>query len=261
MRHPRTSRSLASRSLASRSLASAGAAAAATAVLMAAGVSTASAHVHVSPESADAGASTLLTFETSHGCSGSPTTAITVTLPEQVTDAVPTAHPGWSISKVTEEFKEPRVLENGTSIGSRTSQVVFTADSPLPDGIRDTFQLSVRIPDGSGDSLAFPVLQTCVEGQSDWSQVAADGQSADDLSFPAPLVAVSTAANSSDDGGNGDAHGASAGGGADEHGTADDEAVDEDDVEAAAVAGYAGLGAGILGLVLGAAALYRTRKA
>lgn len=260
MRHPRPS----------RSLASAGAAAVATALLMGAGIGGASAHVHVSPESADAGATTLLTFETSHGCAGSPTTAITVTLPEQVTDAVPTAHSGWSINKVTEEFKEPRVLENGTSIGSRTSQVVFTADSPLPDGIRDTFQLSVRIPDGSGDPLAFPVLQSCVEGQTDWSQVAADGQSAEDLKFPAPVVAVSTAPKASDDGGNGNAHGGSgdndandgaAAGGADEQGTADDDAVDEDDVEAAAVAGYAGLGAGILGLVLGAAALYRTRKA
>lgn len=247
MRHPLTS----------RSLVSAGAAAA-TAVLMAAGMTAASAHVHVTPESADPGASTLLTFETSHGCSGSPTTAITVTLPEQVTDAVPTAHPGWSISKVTEDFKEPRVLENGTSIGSRTSQVVFTADSPLPDGLRDTFQLSVRIPEGSGDPLAFPVLQSCVEGQSDWSQVAAEGQSAEDLKFPAPLVAVSTAANASDDGGSGDAHGSNGEGGGD--GGSEDDALDEDDVEAAAVAGYAGLGAGILGLVLGAAALYRTRK-
>ena len=246
-----------------RTMAAAGTAAAATAVLMAAGAGAASAHVHVSPESAEAGATTLLAFETSHGCSGSPTTAVTVTLPDQVTDAVPTANSGWVISKVTEEFNEPKVLENGTTIGSRTSQVVFTADSPLPDGVRDTFELSVRIPDGANGTLAFPVLQSCVDGQSDWSQIPADGQSAEDVEFPAPAVAVGAPGTGSDDDGGSAAHGGPHEGG--EHSgdrdSDDAEAVDEDDVQAAVIAGYAGLGAGVLGLVLGAAALYRTRKA
>ncbi|MET4060386.1 uncharacterized protein YcnI [Arthrobacter sp. UYP6] len=231
------------RPLFARSVVTAGA----VSLLLAAGMSSASAHVHVSPESAEAGANALLTFETAHGCSGSPTASITVTLPDQVTDAVPTAHAGWSISKVTEEFEEPRVLENGTSVGSRTSQVVFTADEPLPDGVRDTFSLSVRIPDAAGDTLVFPVLQSCVEGKTDWSQVAVEGQSADDLELPAPVIAVTAG-----------------GTGSDGHGSGDDEIRDvaeEDEVEAAAVAGYAGLGAGVLGLILGAAALYRTRKA
>ena len=231
------------RPLFARSVVTAGA----VGLLLTAGMSSASAHVHVSPESAEAGANTLLTFEAAHGCSGSPTTSITVTLPDQVTDAVPTAHAGWSISKVTEEFEEPKVLENGTAVGSRTSQVVFTADEPLPDGVRDTFSLSVRIPDAAGETLAFPVLQSCVEGKTDWSQVSTEGQSADDLELPAPVIAVTAG-----------------GTGSDGHGSGDSEVQDvaeEGEVEAAAVAGYAGLGAGVLGLILGAVALYRTRKA
>ena len=170
-----------------RSLAAAGA----TAALMAAGIGAASAHVHVHPDSTEAGESALLTFEMSHGCSGSPTTAITVTLPEQITDATPTAHPGWTTSKVVEEFPEPRVLANGTSIGSRTSQVVFTALEPLPDGVRDTFQLTVRLPDAPGETLAFPVLQSCTEGETDWAQLPAEGQSEDDLDSPAPVFTIS----------------------------------------------------------------------
>ncbi|WP_341395406.1 YcnI family copper-binding membrane protein [Arthrobacter sp. G119Y2] len=248
------------RSLVLRSLTSAGAAA----VLMAVGMGAASAHVHVHPDSTEAGESTLLTFETSHGCSGSPTTAVTVTLPEQITDATPTAHPGWTISKVTEEFAEPRVLENGTSIASRTSQVVFTAVEPLPDGVRDTFQLSVRLPDAAGETLAFPVLQSCSEGETDWAQLPAEGQPDADLESPAPAFTVSEGSGDSDASHDGESHDDA---GDREDGTGDREdgqdrndAVDEDDIEAAAVAGYAGLGAGVLGLVLGATALYRTRK-
>ena len=237
------------RQLLLRSLTAAGA----TAVLMAAGMGAASAHVHVHPDSTAAGESALLTFETSHGCSGSPTTAVTVTLPDQVTDATPTAHPGWTISKVTEDFAEPRVLDNGTSIASRTSQVVFTAKEPLPDGVRDTFSLTVKLPDAAGETLAFPVLQSCAEGQTDWAQLPADGQTDADLESPAPVITVTEASQAAD--GHGGGHGS--GSGSDDA----DEPADEDDVEAAAVAGYAGLGAGVLGLLLGAVALFRTRKA
>lgn len=245
------------RSLVLRSLTSLGA----TAVLMVAGMGAASAHVHVHPESTEAGESTLLTFETSHGCEGSPTTAVTVTLPEQITDATPTANPGWTISKVTEDFAEPRVLDNGTSISSRTSKVVFTAVEPLPDGVRDTFQLSVRLPEAAGETLAFPVLQSCSEGETDWAQLPAAGQSDADLESPAPAFTITDGSGEShgsgDSQGSGESHGSA---GADEDREGQDDA-DEDDMEAAAVAGYAGLGAGVLGLLLGAVALYRTRKA
>ena len=263
-----------------RSLAAAGA----TAALMAAGIGAASAHVHVHPDSTEAGESALLTFEMSHGCSGSPTTAITVTLPEQITDATPTAHPGWTTSKVVEEFPEPRVLANGTSIGSRTSQVVFTALEPLPDGVRDTFQLTVRLPDAPGETLAFPVLQSCTEGETDWAQLPAEGQSEDDLDSPAPVFTISegsgnAAAGTGSHSGT-DSHSAGGTGAAEPSAPASDSpadsdadsdadspadgesrAADEDEVEAAVIAGYSGLAAGILGLVLGAVALFRTRKA
>lgn len=243
------------RSFPLRSLATAGA----TALLLAAGAGAASAHVHAHPDSTEAGESALITFETSHGCSGSPTTAITITLPDQVTDATPTAKAGWAISKTTEEFAEPRILDNGTAIGSRTSQVVFTADEPLPDGVRDTFQLSVKLPDAAGETLAFPVLQSCAEGETDWAQLPADGQSDDDLESPAPAFLLTDGPGGSDgsETSHGSADRAAHGGETDED---RDDRVDEDDVEAAAVAGYAGLGAGVLGLVLGAVALYRTRK-
>ena len=244
------------RSLSVRSLATAGA----TALLLTVGAGAASAHVHADPDSTEAGKSALITFEASHGCSGSPTTAVAITLPEQVTDAVPTAKAGWTITKTTEEFAEPRILDNGSAIGSRTSQVIFTAAEPLPDGVRDTFQLSLKLPDAPGETLAFPVLQSCVEGETDWAQLPAEGQTDADLDSPAPAFLLTDGSSQSD--GSEASHGS-----ADRaaHGVESDknqsDPVDEDEVEAAAIAGYAGLGAGVLGLVLGGVALYRTRKA
>ena len=225
-----------------------------TAALMALGLAPAAAHVHVTPDTTGAGESALLTFDLSHGCEGSPTTALTFTLPDELVDATPTAHAGWDIKKVTEELAEPRTLPNGSQVSSRTSEIVYTAKEPLADGVRDTITLGVDLPDAEDTTLAFPVLQSCEKGETDWSQVPADGQSAHDLDSPAPAVTI-TEADDDDDHGDSGEHGS-------DHGTDPERASAEDrddDVEAAEVAGYVGLGAGLLGLAAGVTALIRTR--
>ncbi|MCC9175750.1 YcnI family copper-binding membrane protein [Arthrobacter sp. zg-Y179] len=223
-----------------------------TAALMALGLAPAAAHVHVTPDTTGAGESALLTFDLSHGCEGSPTTALTFTLPDELADATPTAHPGWDIKKVTEELAEPRTLPNGSQVSSRTSEIVYTAKEPLPDGVRDTITLGVDLPDAEDTTLAFPVLQSCEKGETDWSQIPTDGQSGHDLDSPAPAVTI-TEADDDDDHAAGDEHGSA-------HGTTPESADDrDDDVEAAEVAGYVGLGAGLLGLAAGVTALIRTR--
>lgn len=216
-------------------------AAAGTAGLLALGLGPASAHVHVSPDSTAAGSSSRLAFDFSHGCSGSPTTKVTVTLPDELTDAVPTAHPGWDIEKVTEELAEPRTLPNGSSVTERTAQVVFTAKEPVADGVRDVLMLDVTLPDAEGSTLAFPVLQSCAEGESDWAEVPAEGRDASELDYPAPSLVVSEADDDDDDHG----HGSSAAAAHD----------DDDEIERAETAGWIGLGAGAAGLIAGLAAL------
>lgn len=222
-----------------------------TAALMTLGLGSAAAHVHVTPDTTGAGETALLTFDLSHGCEGSPTTALTFTLPDELTDATPTAHAGWDIKKETEELAEPRTLPNGSQVSSRTSAIVYTAQQPLADGVRDTFTLSVTLPEEEGRTLAFPVLQTCAEGETDWADVPAEGQSGHDLDSPAPVLTI-TEADDDAHGEHGDDSGTAAG-----HDRADDDR--EDDVEAAQVAGFAGLGAGVLGLAAGVTALVRTR--
>ena len=204
-----------------------------TAALMALGLAPAAAHVHLTPDATGAGETALLTFDLSHGCSGSPTTELTFSLPDELTDATPTAHAGWDVKKVTEELSEPRTLPNGSQVSTRTSEIVYTAQEPLADGVRDTFTLSVTLPDAEGSTLAFPVLQSCSKGETDWSQIPAEGQSDDDLDSPAPAITVTEAGD--DDG----------------HGHSPAASTDTDGDDGAETAGYVGLAAGLVGLVAG----------
>lgn len=215
---------------------------------MLAGISGASAHVGVTPDKTAANSYALLTFGIPHGCDESGTTKVTITLPAELNDAQPTVNPNWTAEKVTEQLAEPKKLADGSSITKRTSQIVYTAKAPLDPSLRDALVLSVKLPDVAGKTLYFPTLQNCEVGQTDWSQLPAEGQDPHSLKAPAPSVTVTAAA---------DGHAAHAAGASD---------ATPETVQAAAVndggaqaRSWAGLVAGAGGLALGGLALARSR--
>jgi len=200
----------------------------------------ASAHVTVTPSGTAAGSYTVLTFAFSHGCEGSPTTAIAIDIPESIASVSPTLNPNYTIEKVAD--------------GDRTSQVVYTAITPVQDGYRDTIELSLQLPeDAAGETLAFPVLQTCEVGETNWNQVAEEGE--EEPESPAPVLVVTEAT------GDGHGHGAATEEAAsDEHGDghaegAEETAATSDDSDTVArVLGIGGLVVGVVGIVLALAA-------
>jgi uncharacterized protein YcnI len=232
-------------------------AAGATAGLLAAGAGAASAHVHVTPEENAAGSSSVLTFAFAHGCEGSPTTKIAISLPDQLVDATPTVHPGWDVEKASETFDAPKTLDSGATVTERVSQVVYTAKEPVADGLRDTLQLQVLLPESAGETLAFPVLQTCEKGETNWAEIPAEGQDPHDLESPAPSFVIGEASTDNHGGHDGGASHAAETTSAAGHGA---ESTEAPGTGAAAVAGWTGLGAGVLGLAAGVTALARTRK-
>lgn len=129
----------------------------------------ASAHVSVDASTTAAGSYSVLTFSVGHGCEGSPTTTVAISIPESITAVTPTVNDGWTISRVTETLDEPLAEEDGDAITERTSQVVYTASTPLAADQRDTFQLSLALVGEEGDVLEFPTLQTCEVGERLWS--------------------------------------------------------------------------------------------
>jgi len=200
----------------------------------------ASAHVTVTPSGTAAGSYTVLTFAFSHGCEGSPTTAIAIDIPESIASVSPTLNPNYTIEKVAD--------------GDRTSQVVYTAITPVQDGYRDTIELSLQLPeDAAGETLAFPVLQTCEVSETNWNQVAEEGE--EEPESPAPVIVVTEAT------GDGHGHGAATEEAAsDEHGDghaegAEETAATSDDSDTVArVLGIGGLVVGVVGIVLALAA-------
>ena len=203
---------------------------AATAAIALSLVSPASAHVSATVSDASAGAFTVATFSVPHGCEESPTTKIEIQVPESVLSVTPTRNPFYDVEARIEQLDEPQTDAHGNEVTERTASIVYTAITPLPDGQRDTFELSFQVPDTEGEVLAFPTIQTCEKGSTDWTEVPAEGQDEEELEHPAPSFEILPASAEADD---------------------------EDGSDAL---GWAGLGAGLLGLVAGGLALARTRS-
>ena len=244
---------------------------AATAAIALSLASPAGAHVTATPSSAAAGTSTVVTFSVGHGCEESPTTSIEIQVPESVLSVTATRNPFWDVESTIVELDEPVTDAHGNTITERTASVVYTATTPLPDGQRDTFQLSFTVPDEAGEVLAFPTIQTCEKGETAWTEVAAEGQDSHELESPAPSFEI-LPASAEDAHGDGaseeaDADGAEgaedsaapAGDASDDSAEAAGAVDDGDDGDGSAALGWAGLVAGLLGLAAGGIALARTR--
>ena len=145
---------------------------------------------------------------------------------------------------------------HGNEVTERTSSIVYTAETPLPDGQRDTFELSFQVPDAEGEVLSFPTIQTCEKGETAWTEVPADGQDEDELESPAPSFTILPA---SGEGHHGEEAAEAA---ADEADDADApaEAAEPTTDDGSSALGWAGLVAGLLGLAAGGLALARTRS-
>lgn len=219
------------------------------AVAMALAAMPASAHVTVSPSETAAGAYTVLTVSVPHGCDGSATTKVSIQIPEEIVSVTPSVNPGWTPQKTMVALATPIKDSHGNEITERVAEVVYTAKTPLPDDLRDTFELSLRLPETPGKTLVFPSVQTCEQGETAWVQVPAAGQKADDLEHPAPSMVVTEATQDGDNMPTGNATNNAESVGA----STADSAADDDSNSALT---WVALGTGALGFVFGALALF-----
>lgn len=207
--------------------------------LVVAGAGAAAAHVTVTPSLTSAGSYSVLTFSVGHGCDGSPTTRIAIQMPEQVLAVTPTRNPDWDVEKRMVDLDQPVEDSHGNEITGRVDQVVYTARTPLPDGYRDSFELQLQLPDAAGETLTFPTIQTCEEGETAWIETPSEGQDPETLESPAPAFVIEEA-------------GAAA--------TEPAAATAADDAGPGVALGVAGLVAGLLGLAAGVTALVQVRR-
>ncbi|HWS52218.1 MAG TPA: YcnI family protein [Microbacterium sp.] len=186
----------------------------------------AGAHVGVSPDELAAGDHGVLTFSFSHGCDGSPTTALRVTMPEGLSSAAPTLDGDWVID-----------IERGDD--ALVSAVTYTAVTPVPNDMRGAVSMSVGLDDDTPETLAFPVEQRCVDGTTEWIEIAEDGEDPHSLDAPAPVVTVVA--------------------GAEEHHASPEPAEQDEPLALGTILGGGGLIAGVAALLVASLA-YRRRS-
>jgi uncharacterized protein YcnI len=207
------------------------------------------AHVTISPGEANANSYFIATVAVPHGCDGSATTKITISIPEELVEVTPTRNALWDVTKTTKKLATPIKAEDGDEITEKVDTVVYTAKTPLPDGYRDAFDLQFQVPDEVGKTLVFPVIQTCEKGETAWTQTTTPG--AAEPEHPAPTVKILPAAAADGD--------ATATASQDTSAKTTTVAKADDDGASKGLA-YTGLGVGVVGVLVGGVALAASRR-
>jgi len=154
----------------------------------------ASAHIGATPTSTAAGSTSIITFGVGHGCDGAATTSLTFQIPDEITTVKPVQSALWDIEIVNEDLATPVVDSHGAEVTTRVSEVVFTAKEPLPDAFYDSVSLRVGLPDAAGETIYFPVIQSCETGENAWINIPASED--DEVDSPAPAITITEATES-----------------------------------------------------------------
>jgi periplasmic copper chaperone A len=148
-------------------------------------------HVVLEDQAALAGRSYKAVLKVGHGCEGSPTTAIRVTIPAGFMGAKPMPKTGWKLDVKTAKLAVP-YDNHSKQVTEDVSEITWTATSKdfwLPEAHYDEFVLRGGLPKKDG-AMWFKVLQTCDKGSNDWSQIPASGIDAHSLKSPAALLEI-----------------------------------------------------------------------
>lgn len=135
------------------------------------------AHVVAAPDTARAGSYAAIAFRVGHACSaGDVTLKVRIEIPLGVVSARPQPKPGWTYEVEREAGSDPKAAP---------SAITFTGR--LPDEAFDDFSLLMKLP-AAADTLAFPVIQTCEKGESQWTEVPSSDAPGEKLSRPAAIL-------------------------------------------------------------------------
>ncbi|WP_336853879.1 YcnI family protein [Sinomonas albida] len=215
---------------------------AATAALIAAGAAAANAHVTVSPDDTGANGYSHLTFNMPNESATAKTNKLEVKLPTDTPFTSVSVKPveGWTAQVITTDLPQPVTIA-GATVTKAPTEVVWTANDPaheIGQNQYQAFSLSVgRLP-AAGTKVVLPAAQTYTDGTVvNWDEKAQEGQP--EPKHPAPSFTTTAADDAK----------------ASPSATASAPADAAPASQATDATGAWGLGLGILGVVLGAAAL------
>lgn len=233
----------------------AGAVGAAAAAILLATAIPAAAHVSVNPKEAPQGEYAKLAFRVPNERNLS-TTKLEVAFPEKQPFASVSVRPvaGWK-AQVTKAKLATPVKAHDREITEAVSRITWTADSPataIQSGEFQEFEVSAGPMPEDADQVVFKALQTYANGEVvRWIE---EQTGSEEPEHPAPVLKLTKAEGD-------DQHGDEASAAEAAAGDADAASGSGEEDEGPSPLAIAGLIAGVGGLVLGAIALLRTRKA
>ncbi|MBS0502374.1 MAG: YcnI family protein [Proteobacteria bacterium] len=145
------------------------------------------AHAHIVfwPAEAPAGSYYAGEFRVGHGCGETATTAVRVTIPDDVLIARPRPKPGWTIEIQRAPLPAP-VMSEGREQHDRVAAITWRGR--LPGDQFDGFGLMLKLPAGRAGPLYLLVRQICGKDSVEWTEIPAAGQNRGALKHPAPVI-------------------------------------------------------------------------
>lgn len=140
------------------------------------------AHVVLAESAATAGSYYRATFKVGHGCDGSSTTAISVSIPDGFTNIKPMPKPGWAIEMKMEKLAKP-IESRGKKITETVRQITWRG-GPLLEQHYDEFVMLMKLPEQTGKRW-LPVVQRCEKGVNEWTEIPPAGKTRKDVKTPA----------------------------------------------------------------------------
>jgi hypothetical protein len=154
----------------------------------------ASAHVVLDKAEARIGKFFKAVLAVPHGCEGSATIRLTVSVPEGMVAVKPMPKPGWTVEVKRGTYARAYPFMHGQQLAEGVKEITWSGGR-LEDSFYDEFAFSGFIADTfkPGDVLAFPAVQDCETGVTKWVELAATGQDPHTLKYPAPLLRLTAA--------------------------------------------------------------------
>jgi periplasmic copper chaperone A len=144
------------------------------------------AHVTLEQQQAPVGTPYKIVLRVPHGCGDSATIRLSVQIPEGVIAIKPMMKPGWQIATTRGSYSKAYSFFHGAKFTEGVKEVTWSGGK-LPDAFYDEFVLSTFIAGElePGQTLYFPVVQQCEQGEHRWVEIPAAGKHSNE---PAPGV-------------------------------------------------------------------------
>jgi uncharacterized protein YcnI len=132
------------------------------------------AHVTLEQQQVSIGTPYKIVLRVPHGCGDSATIRLSVQIPEGVIAIKPMMKPGWHIAATRGPYSQAYSFFHGAKFTEGVKEVTWSGGK-LPDAFYDEFVLSAFIAGelSPGQTLYFPVVQQCEQGEHRWVGIPA----------------------------------------------------------------------------------------